>query len=419
LVTTVRIITLGCKVNYTDSEEIGVSLSNRGYRVIGGFSPADLSIVNTCVVTGRADYQSRQAIRRAAKASPGAPIIVTGCAASAYRLRVKDETSVAAVVPPGRTGTFGDIVASLVGPADTTPAPPTRAARTRAFLKIQEGCDARCAYCIVPAARGPVRSLPPKTVLSNIEGLAGRGFLEVVLVGTHLGKYGGDLGNGTTLAGLLDEIAASGSPPRLRLSSVEPMELTEALLSVMERYPAVAPHLHVPLQSGDDEILRAMGRPYDVRTFERVVRDAAAKLSDPGLGVDVIVGLPGEGEREFARTVELIGRLPISYLHVFPFSRRPGTPAFSMDRQVPGGIKKERARLLRELGGRKKGEYINRYIGRRVNVLVEESTDGIVRGKSENYIEVYLDGGPGDINRLVPVVIDRPFRDGAYGKRYD
>jgi threonylcarbamoyladenosine tRNA methylthiotransferase MtaB len=419
LVTTVRIITLGCKVNYTDSEEIGTILRDRGYRVIGDFSPADLSIVNTCVVTGRADYQSRQAIRRAAKASPGAPIVVTGCAASAFPERVKGETSVAAVVPPGRTGAFGDMVGSLIGPAAGGSPPPARAMRTRAFLKIQEGCDARCAYCIVPAARGPVRSVPPKAVLSNIERLAGRGFLEVVLVGTHLGRYGGDMGNGTTLAGLLGEIAAAYAPLRLRLSSIEPMELTGALLSVMERYPVIAPHLHVPLQSGDDRILAAMGRPYDAKTFERIVRDAAARLSDPGLGVDVIVGLPGEGEREFAQTVDLIGRLPISYLHVFPFSRRPGTPAFSMDRQVPGGTKKERARLLREIGTHKKAEYIGRYIGKEVSVLVEESTDGIVRGKSENYIEVYLDGGPDDINRFVRVTLDRPFRDGAYGKRDD
>ncbi len=414
---TVSIITLGCKVNYADSEEITKILTDRGYRVIHGLAPADVSIINTCVVTGRAAYQSRQAIRRVTKVSPGTPIVVTGCAATVFPDRTGREVNVSAVIAPHLNETIGDIVFSLIGAPIQAEHTSPGGGRTRAFLKIQQGCNARCTYCIVPAARGPERSVPPEEVRRRVEGLVERGYREIILVGIHLGRYGNDLDSPVSLARLLRSIPLDLFPARIRLSSIEPMELTDELVSVMVDSPAIAPHLHIPLQSGDDTILAAMGRPYNGALFERVVGAASRRLGGPALGVDVMVGFPGEGEKEFEHTVELIERLPVTYLHVFPFSRRPGTPAFSMEREVPGDIKKERARIARELGRRKKEEYINRWYGKEVTVLIEECGDGIVSGKSENYLKVYLPGSPDDINRFVGVIVDRAFRDGVYGCR--
>jgi threonylcarbamoyladenosine tRNA methylthiotransferase MtaB len=287
--------------------------------------------------------------------------------------------------------------------------------RTRAFLKIQQGCNARCTYCIVPAARGPESSVPSETVRQKLKALVERGFREIVLVGIHLGRYGHDIDPPISLAQLLRSMSSDAPPARIRLSSIEPMELTDELVSIMADSPVITPHLHIPLQSGDDTILAAMGRPYNARLFERVVTAAARRLGSPAVGVDVMVGFPGEGEKEFAQTMDLIERLPITYLHVFPFSRRPGTPAFSMDGEAPGDIKKKRALVARELGRRKKEEYINSCLGKEVAVLVEEHSDGTVCGKSENYLEVYLPGTPDDINRFVRVVVERAFRDGVYG----
>ena len=417
LIMTVSIVTLGCKVNYTDSEEITKALIDRGYRVVRDYCQADISIVNTCVVTARADYQSRQAIRKARKVSPTAPVIVTGCAAVVGPERAEREQGVSAVVPPDQKAAVADIVGSLIGTPGESSRQPARGTRTRAFLKIQEGCDGRCSYCLVPAARGSERSIEPGEALRRIEGLVERGYKEIILVGTHLGRYGSDLNPRLFLADLLESITGPKSPARFRLSSIEPMELTDGLLAVMEKNAAITPHLHIPLQSGDDRILAEMRRPYDREAFERVILSAVGRLKDPALGVDVMVGFPGEGEREFEHTLKLIRDLPITYLHVFPFSRRPGTAAFSMEGQVSGDLKKERARILRELGRIKKEEYIKRQIGKEVSVLVEECSDGLVWGKSPNYLEVYLAGRQDDVNSFVPVILGRPFRDGVYGSR--
>lgn len=412
----VSIITLGCKVNFSDSEQMAGALTGRGYSVVFDHTAADLSIVNTCTVTARADYQSRQAVRRAARIAPESPVIVTGCAASLFPDRIRDAASSSVVVPPSERDTIGEIVRSLIGPPNDFGAVPSPAARTRAFLKIQEGCNAGCAYCLVPQARGHERSVPAPQVISTLLHLVERGYNEIVLVGIHLGRYGSDItGEPNSLAGLLRLVESLDIPARIRLSSIEPMELTDDLLAVIAESRLVVPHLHIPLQSGDDSVLSSMGRPYRRSDFVRIVEGAATRLVDPGVGLDVMVGFPGEGDREFNNTLEVVRSLPVSYLHVFPFSRRPKTRAYSLDGQVPADIKRERARIARELGIEKKADYVARCMGKTVNVLVEGHNDGLAWGKSESYLDIYFPGGRGDVNRFVSVTLQRSFRNGAYG----
>ncbi len=415
---TVSIITLGCKVNFSDSEQIAGVLTRLGYSVVFDHAWADLSIVNTCTVTARADYQSRQAVRRAARLTGKAPVIVTGCAVSLFPDRIRGALPSCVVVGPPERDSIGEIVISLIGSPAETPVGMSCPSRTRAFLKIQEGCGAGCAYCVVPQARGPERSVPADQVLSNLVNLTRHGYREIVLVGIHLGRYGRGSGcEPDSLAGLLQLVERLDISARIRLSSIEPMEVTDDLLSVLAESRLVVPHLHVPLQSGDDSILASMGRPYRRSDFERIVTAAAARLGDPGVGVDVMVGFPGEGDREFLNTLEVIRSLPITYLHVFPFSKRPNTRAYSMETQVPSDVKRERARIARELGMQKKADYILRSIGRTGTVLVEGCDDGLAWGKSDKYLDTYLPGGPDDANRLVTVTLERPFRNGVYGYR--
>lgn len=415
---TVSIITLGCKVNFTDSEQIAGALIDRGYSVIYDYTPADISIVNTCTVTSRADYQSRQAIRRAARLSPDKPVIVTGCASSVFPERFREAAPGSVIVPLAKRDTIFDIVSSLIGTPDILCTDQSSPGRTRAFLKIQEGCNAGCAYCIVPRARGRERSSAPRDVLHQLSDLVERGFKEIVLTGIHLGRYGNDLiGESITLAGLLRLIEDSISGVRIRLSSIEPMELSDELLDAAAQSRLIAPHVHIPLQSGDDSILESMGRPYRRNDIERIIGQVAARLEDPAVGVDVMVGFPGEGDREFLNTIDLIRSLPITYFHVFPFSKRPNTRAFDMRGHVPSDSKRTRARIVRELGMKKKEEYIFRNVARVLTVLAELHDNGIVRGKSENYLDVYFPGAPEDLNSFIPIIIERPFRGGAYGRR--
>ena len=415
---TVSIITLGCKVNFTDSQQIAEALRDRGFAVVFDGAYADISIVNTCTVTARADYQSRQQIRRAARVTRNVPVIVTGCASSVFPERILDASPGAYIVASDDRDGIVDAVSSLIGVPEAPQSDLSTVTRTRAFLKIQEGCNAGCAYCIVPQARGRERSKPPDDVLSKLSIFVGRGYKEVVLVGIHLGRYGSDLkGQSVTLAGLIALIEESALGVRFRLSSIEPMELTDELLSVVGQSRVIAPHLHIPVQSGDDSILESMGRPYRRNDIERVVENVVNRFRDPAVGIDVMAGFPGEGAREFSNTIDLIRSLPVSYLHVFPFSNRPNTRASTMSGHVTPAVKTARARVARELGAKKKQDYIARNIGRVVTVLVESHDTGVVRGKSENYLDVYISGTPKDLNSFVTVVLERPFKGGAYGRR--
>jgi len=424
----VALATLGCKVNQYDSAGMRRMLQSAGFSLVPFSDGAGIYVINTCTVTARADEQSRQLIRRANRMNPEARIVVTGCYAQVAAKEIAvlpgvtlvagnaEKENIAAYLRETGSGRqricVGDI-RSCRAVSDWSGC--VLPGRTRAFLRIQDGCDAFCSYCIVPLARGPARSLPVKKVLSEAALLADAGYREIVLSGIHLGMYGLDLPDGNGLAGLLREIETQGRIPRLRLSSIEPLEVTPAILSRYRESRILCPHFHIPLQSGDDGILRRMGRHYSAGKFEALLETILSTLPDAAIGIDVMVGFPGEGEKEFEYTRRFLEGLPLAYLHVFPFSKRPGTPAASMPGQVGEDVKKRRVEVLRSLGARKRESFARRFIGQSLSVLVESARDrstGFLKGFSANYIPVLIPEARASLANRIVTVLALEARDG-------
>jgi threonylcarbamoyladenosine tRNA methylthiotransferase MtaB len=415
------ITTLGCKVNQSESEALAARLLELGWRPAGPGCPADVCIVNTCTVTGRASMQSRQAVRQLRRAHPGARVIITGCYAQTSPEEVAHLEEADLVVAQADKLAIPDLLASAYPAASRPPRPisaerrmhpqpASRASgRTRPFLKVQDGCNSFCTYCIVPFARGPSRSLPPEAVLEEIHRLVRDRVAEVVLTGIHLGGYGADLDPPTDLLDLLVRIRDATRIPRVRLSSIEPLEMSDAILDVLAADSRFCQHLHLPLQSGDDGILARMGRPYSRARFAERVQAARARLPEAALGTDVLVGFPGETQAAFEQTMALIEDLPLTHLHVFPFSPRPGTPAADYTPHIPERHVKARCQLLRLLGARKKAAFQSTFLGRVLEVLVENRRDpatGLLTGLSGNYLPVRLEGSDECLNRILPVRLE-------------
>lgn len=401
------VVTLGCKVNRADSEAIEAALHTAGLAVVGRVADADVVIVNTCTVTGEADAKARKAVRRAAARS-GAVVIATGCLAAV------DAASLEGLGDAVVVEAVKERVAALAArvtraePDGVEPAPPDvlrRAghprSRTRVAVKVQDGCDHRCAYCIVPDARGPARSEPLEEVVACVSRLVSEGTREVVLTGVDIGRWRGPDGDG--LAGLVRAVASTGVE-RIRISSIEPLDLTDRLLRALASVPAVMPHLHVPLQSGSDRTLEAMGRGYRASEYADVL--ARARAAMPGLAVttDVIAGFPGETDDDAAASLDFVERCGFARLHVFRYSRRAGTPAAAMS-QVDARVVAARAAALRSLGDRMAAAYRASRIGGAADVLVESVSGGIAVGTSEDHLRVAVAGGggarPGEVVRVV------------------
>jgi len=421
------ITTLGCKVNHYESEDLTKKLSDEGQQVIlGNKEIADLCIINTCTVTQKASMQSRQAIRQAIRSHPKARIIVTGCYAQTEPDEIKKIKGVHHVI-----GHFDKhkIPAIILGKKENTlPSPvlkhqlhhfnsmPSVASgyRTRPFLKIQDGCDAFCTYCIVPYARGPSRSLPPDQVLGNINKIHQAGYHEVVLTGIHLGNYGKDLDEGKiSLINLLKRIRKTCTIDRVRLSSVEPRELTEDIIKLISQSGSgaatICQHFHIPLQSGDNFILKRMHRPYSRSFFADLVEKIHELLPDSAIGVDTLIGFPGESDEAFENTYSLIEQLPVSYLHVFPFSARKGTPAYSYTDKVNSKLIKERCNRMRTLGKFKRSIFYNKFKGRTLEILIEgqqKEQQNLLKGITFNYIPVLVKGEDKLKNTFVNVTIN-------------
>jgi threonylcarbamoyladenosine tRNA methylthiotransferase MtaB len=417
---TIAITTLGCKANQFDSQVMWNSLQRSGFEVIPFPQPADIYIINTCTVTHRADFQSRQLIRRAHRLNPSSLIVVTGCYAQVSPEEVRRVEGVGLVLGNGEKASIGGFLGNLrpgsysmvsvgdiaregeIGDSDVD----GFSGHTRAFLKIQDGCNASCAYCIIPRARGRNRSLDPLRVIHHLQRLQERGFREVVLTGIHLGVYGSDLSPSTSLAELCKGMEENAALQRIRLSSIEPADFLPELIQSISSSSRLCNHLHIPMQSGDDGILRRMNRSYDGKFFADLVQTLVRHIPDLNIGVDVIVGFPGEGEREFLKTYELLEKLDVGYLHVFPFSKRRGTEAYEFPHQVDPQTKKARCEALRALGRRKRLAFHRRFIGRELEVLVEGKRDkhtGKLTGYSKNYIPVLIVGGKNLVNREVRV----------------
>lgn len=402
---TVAIATLGCKTNQFESAAIEDQLREAGYQIVPFEEGADLVIVNTCTVTAATDSQSRNLIRRARRINFDSRVIVTGCYAQVDAETLRKIPGVALVIGNEEKQDLLRYLAEereeqLVEISDIRQrrqAVPLQvssfAERSRAFVQVQNGCDSFCSYCIIPFARGTSRSVPPQQVIDQVKALNAAGHPEVVLTGIHLGIYGLDLHPATNLVNLVQRLRFETDVPRLRLGSLEPTEIPDELLNLMSDSDRICPHLHIPLQSGSDTVLQRMNRHYRVADFHALIQRIHRLLPDAAIGLDVITGFPGESDEEHQQTVRLLEELSISHLHVFPFSRRPGTAAAAMADQLPGDLIKQRAAELRIIGEDKNRQFAERFAGQVMEVVVEgRNEDGLCRGMSRNYLTVIFPG---------------------------
>lgn len=423
--------TLGCKVNQYDSEAMLALFRRHGYEAVDFGRKADVYVINTCTVTHEGDRKSRQLVRRAKRLNPEAVVVVAGCYPQTAPGEVAGIPGVDVVVGNRDRSRIVELAeeAALSGPINAVRdifqvrefeemAIEGFAGRTRAALKIQEGCQEFCTYCVIPFARGRVRSRRPENIRAEVERLARAGFKEVVLTGIHLGAYGRDLPGRPGLADVLRLIHGVPGIERIRLSSLEPMDLGEGLLTAMAGLPRVCRHLHLPVQSGSDSVLARMRRRYTTADFRRLVERARELL--PGLAVttDVMAGFPGETEEEHAETMAFLEEIGFSRLHVFPFSPRSGTVAARMPGQVPAGVKERRVRELIAFGERLALSAHQQLVGRVMQVLVEDESgpDGLLEGYTGNYVRVRFVGPDELRNRLVNVAVLSADAEGVQGE---
>lgn len=412
----VAIRTLGCKVNQYDTAVIERAIAERGYAQVDFGDEADAYIVNSCTVTDRADGESRQLARRARRTNPHARVILTGCYAQVSPAEISALDYVDYVVGLGRVP---DLLGAVAGELDTPVAVSdlrhadrvetlgiaSFSGRTRAFVKVQEGCNLFCTFCIVPVARGRSRSVEPRTVVDEIERLSARGFHEVVLTGVHLGGYGDDLEPRIELADLVDMIVERRPIARLRISSVDPPELGPRLFDAVSGGDLVCPHFHVPLQAADDGVLERMRRQYTFAEAARAIAGLRDRIPDVTLGTDIIAGFPGETDDEFRRGLARVEELELSYLHVFPYSQRQSTSAAKRWKPLDGGLIRERAAAWRDLDGKLRARHLARFVGCKARVLFENtrSADGRLRGHTEHYVPVTADGPDAWMNSVQSV----------------
>ena len=410
----IAIYTLGCKVNQYETQAMERELLRRGHTLTDFDSPADAYIVNTCTVTAVSDKKCRNIIRRARRDAPTAVVAVCGCYAQT------DPETVAALGVDLVSGSAGrmDFLDRLEGVLqsreeqvvevdkalsrrDFERLPAGGAAgRTRAMLKVEDGCVNFCAYCIIPYARGPVRSLPLVEAAEQARRLAREGYREMVLTGIEISSWGQDLKTGETLVDLIEAVCAAAPGLRVRLGSLEPRTVTEDFCRRAAALPDLCPHFHLSLQSGCDATLARMNRKYDTARYYESVELLREYFSDPGITTDLIVGFPGETEEEFAQTLAFLEKCSFSAMHIFPYSRRPGTPAASMPGQASKGEKEERARRAIALAAQMERRWLERQVGRTLPVLFEEEKDGWWQGHAPNYALVRVKG-EGLHNRLL------------------
>jgi threonylcarbamoyladenosine tRNA methylthiotransferase MtaB len=391
------IVTFGCRVNQADSFTIEEELRRRG-DVTAAPEHADLVVVNTCSVTASADQGARQTIRRIARTNPGVRVVVTGCYATRRPEEVSQLPNVVRVIANNRKDSLvglleaeGELTTKERFSGGDGPCglalEPGVAGRTSLTLRVQTGCDQHCSYCIIPTTRGTGRSRPITAVLQEVSRAVEAGYREIAITGVHLGSYGRDIGDGTDLARLVRVLSDWPDDVVFRVSSLEPMDCTPAIIDVAAHSPRIAPHFHLPLQHGSDVVLRAMKRPYTSGDFQRVVERVHARLPSAAIGTDVIVGFPGESAEQFAATASLLESLPIAYAHVFPYSDRPGTAATALESKVDGNVIRDRARVLRDVGAAKSREFRRDQVGRVMRALTVDDGASVVTG---NYLKVRI-----------------------------
>lgn len=454
----VALHTLGCKANQADSTYLQGLLHQRGYEVVGFNDTAEYYILNTCTVTDQADREARQMIRRAKRNNPRAQVIVTGCYAQTQRDEVALLESVDYVVGnvekdqiPYLLPSFQSLKTNEITcdrwreqafrPSQKTQLkvceddrthPETSRIRqqteitnfglshhtknTRAFVKIQDGCDKFCSFCIVPFARGNNRSVEPQLILDELHKLRFKGFEEAVLTGIHIGSYNHD--RGVNLFKLLQWIDKEKPLPRIRLSSLDPEELSDDIIHLVADSNSICPHFHIAVQSGDNDILDRMRRHYHVDCFYKVIDKIRATIPNAAIGTDIIVGFPGETEEQFERSLRMIEELPLAYVHVFPFSKRRGTAAARYEGNIDNVVKKERTAHILKIGRQKKTKYYESFMGQSLEVIVESKKylgGEFLKGVTRNYIPIYFQGENAYYRKRLHVVINKVMDTKVYG----
>ncbi len=409
----VSLKTLGCRLNEAESESWANQFQSAGHAIVRSPQQADLIVLNTCAVTSEAGRKSRQMIRRLHRGNPAAKLVVSGCYATLEADEAAAEFGVDLIIPNREKHRLLELVRERVMP-DAMPAAATlpgevslfRQGRQRAFVKVQDGCRYRCTFCIVTVARGEEKSLPADQIIGQINGLHRQGIHEIVLTGVHLGGYGADLG--TSLDSLIQQILNRTAIPRIRLGSVEPWDLRQSFFKLF-RDPRLMPHLHLPLQSGSDSILRRMARRCKIANFMRLAERARSEVADINLTTDIIVGFPGETEPEWQESLTNIEKIGFGQLHIFTYSAREGTKAARFPDAVPRSEKKKRSQLLHQLAESMKRDTFRRYLGRRFPVLCEASPDqsavgpNAVSGYTPNYLRISVPIKPGIENTIQTV----------------
>ncbi|MHB8655137.1 MAG: tRNA (N(6)-L-threonylcarbamoyladenosine(37)-C(2))-methylthiotransferase MtaB [Terriglobia bacterium] len=470
---TFHLLNFGCRASQADGAALKKQLLDAGLLEVQNAEQSRVAVLNTCTVTASADAEVRQMIRRIHRANPECRILVTGC----YAQRAPDEIAQLAgvdwVVGNSHKHTVAELLAAMLTqdpggntasanpggpPATSMPeshalvqiqepntslsvpeaesavenapanirvgkisdefhfAPVYPDDRTRPTLKVQDGCDARCSFCIIPEVRGSSRSLHPDTVIEQIRQLARTGVKEIVLSGINLGSYGRDLDRRINFLGLLERILGETSMARIRISSIEPMDVSPELISLVAEEPRMAQHFHVPLQSGCDRILRQMNRRYWTRQYAERIFSIREQIPNCGIGADVMVGFPGESDQDHLVSVRFLKSLPITYVHVFPYSARPGTPAAGMPGQVNGRVAHERGREIRDLIVEKRRAFHDAQVGRTLSALtLDETEDGAQVALTSNYLKVALPGSPITRNTLLDVQVGRADNNLLYG----
>ncbi|MTV50141.1 tRNA (N(6)-L-threonylcarbamoyladenosine(37)-C(2))-methylthiotransferase MtaB [Heliobacillus mobilis] len=432
---TAAFYTLGCKVNQGETDSIAGMFKARGYQRVDFDEPADVYVINTCTVTHLSDRKSRQTIRRALRLNPDAVVAVTGCYAQTSPDEVRAIEGVDVIVGTDQRSRIVELVEEhrVAGKAvdqvgdiravqvfEELPAV-AEISRARASIKIEDGCNLFCTYCIIPYARGPVRSRPVESVIREARRLVSEGYQEIVLTGIHLGAYGADLNR--ELADLLEQLIQEVPElPRLHVGSVEPQEFTEDLLRIIQQ-PKVNPHFHIPLQSGSDSVLERMGRRYRRQDFMDVVAKIRSLIPDAAITSDVIVGFPGETEADYLLTEETCKATALAGLHVFPFSPRKGTPAASFTDQLPASVKQDRVKRLMAVAQELSRAYAETFVGKTITVLLEEKSGEYWSGHTNNYLKVLIPFQTGEHkalsslddadarDQLVPVRLERLLPD--------
>lgn len=414
--------TLGCKVNIYESEYITNILKENGYQIVDFDSKADIYIINTCTVTNTSDKKSEKMIKRARKQNKDAIIIAMGCHAQIKGDNIdadiiignKDKSKIISLIEEYQENknkikriynldniSFEDMYISSFN------------SHTRAFVKIQDGCDAFCSYCIIPYARGPIRSKDPKTVIKEITSLVENGYKEIILTGIHTGKYGKDINY--TFEQLLKDIIKIKNLYRIRISSIEINELTDPILNLIKDNQVIAKHLHIPLQSGSDKILKLMDRKYDLKFYKDRIEKIRKMIKDISITTDLIVGFPNEDEKDMEDTLKFIKEIKFTKIHTFPYSKREGTKAASMENQIDETIKRKRVKTVLELSDQLEQDFYQSKLNKTEELIIEQTKDGKSYGYTSNYIKVEINS-PLRPNEVISVKINKVNNKKVTGK---